>query len=154
MIRTIRKMDSQHVRIDNTIDTMNNTESTTATTKRFIRPIRLRREEQEGSKKGHQEGGGMVKKSVEDDCGARAFRRLRAIPASVRVENSPIGLAVMRRFDWLFDGLVRLVDCCEVNENVGAAHLFRRIISVIVIQFSLKLHIESWVFPQGSGRTS
>ncbi len=57
----------------------------------------------------------------------------------------------MRRFDWLFGGLVRLVDCCEVNEKVGAAQLFRRIVSVIVIRFSLKLRIESRVFPQGRG---
>ena len=72
---------------------MNNTESTTATTQRFIRSIRSRREEQEGSKKGRQEDGsekGMVKKSVEDDCGARVFRRPRAIPASVGVETGPI----------------------------------------------------------------
>ena len=57
----------------------------------------------------------------------------------------------MRRFDWLFGGLVRLVDCCEVNEKVGAAQLFQRIVSVIVIRFSLKLRIESRVFPQGKG---
>ena len=57
----------------------------------------------------------------------------------------------MRRFDWLFGGLVRLVDCCEVNEKVGAAQLFRRIVSVIVILFFLKLRIESRVFPQGRG---
>jgi hypothetical protein len=44
-----------------------------------------------------------------------------------------------------------LVDCCEVNEKVGAAQLFRRIVSVIVIRFSLKLRIESRVFPQGRG---